>query len=73
MDKQRMELNISVKPDTYGFMRAAAACLPWSDTFGDKALIRPAYAHFSIPVEDAEHTVFVQQLKRKAKIGRAHV
>ena len=48
-------------------MRAAAACLPQSDTFGDKALIRPAYAHFSIPVEDAEHTVFVQQLKRKAK------
>ena len=70
MDKQRMELNISVKPDTYGFMRAAAACLPRSDTFGDKALIRPACAHFSIPVEDAEHTVFVQQLKRKAKANK---
>ena len=51
-------------------MRAAAACLPQSDTFGDKALIRPAYAHFSIPVEDAEHTGFVQQLKRKAKANK---
>ena len=65
-----MELNIRFKPDTYGLMRAAAACLPRSDTFGDKALIRPACAHFSIPVEDAEHTVFVQQLKRKAKANK---
>lgn len=65
-----MELNTRFKPDTYGFMRAAAACLPRSDTFGDKALIQPACAHFSIPVEDAEHTVFVQQLKRKAKANK---
>ena len=60
-----MELNTHFKTNTYGFMRAA--CLPRSDTFGDKALIQPACAHFSIPVEDAEHTVFVQQLKRKRK------
>ncbi|CAL8329079.1 unnamed protein product [Merluccius merluccius] len=65
-----MELNTRFKADTYGFMRAAAACLPWSDTFGDKALIQPACAQFSILVEDAEHTVFVQQLKRKAKANK---
>jgi hypothetical protein len=58
------------KPDTYGFIRAAAACLPWSDTFGDKALIKPACAHFIIPLEDAEHTVFVLQLKRKGKANK---
>ncbi|CAL8383085.1 unnamed protein product [Arctogadus glacialis] len=34
------------------------------------ALIRPACAHFSNPVEDAEHTDFVQQLKRKAKANK---
>ena len=65
-----MELNTRLKPDTSGFMRAAAACLPRSDTFGDTALIRPTCAHFPIPVEDAEHTVFVQQLKRKAKANK---
>ncbi|KAL7395745.1 hypothetical protein ABVT39_022378 [Epinephelus coioides] len=65
LDKQMVELNTRFKPDTYGFMRATAACLPRSDTFGDKALIQPACAHFSFPVQDAEHTVFVQQLKRK--------
>ncbi|KAK7163906.1 hypothetical protein R3I94_002577 [Phoxinus phoxinus] len=72
LDKQMMELNTRFKPDTYGFMRAAAACLPRSDTFGDKALIQPACAHFSIPVEDAatEHTVFVQHLKRKEKANK---
>ena len=63
-----MELNTRL--NTYGFMRAAAACLPGSDTFGDTALIRPTCAHFPIPVEDAEHTVFVQQLKRKAKANK---
>ena len=40
LDKQMVELNTRFKPDTYGFMRAAAACLPRSDTFGDKALRR---------------------------------
>ena len=69
LDKQMMELNTRFKPDTYGFMRAAAACLPRSDTFGGKALIRPACAHFSIPVEE-EHTVFVQQLKRRQRPTR---
>lgn len=70
LDKQMMELNTRFKPDTYGFMSAAAACSPWSDTFGDKALIRPACVHFSIPVAEEEHTVFVQQLKRKAKANK---
>lgn len=59
LDKQMMELNTRFKPDTYDLMRRA-------DTFGDKALIQPACTHFSIPVQDAEHTVFVQQLKRKS-------
>ena len=58
LDSRCNELNTRFKPDTYSFMRDAAACLPRSDTFGDKALI---------PVGDTEHTVFVQQLKRKAK------
>ena len=62
--------NSTARHCTYGLMRAAAACLPRSDTFGDKALIRPACAHFSIPVEDAEHAVFVQRLKRKAKANK---
>ena len=70
LDKQMMEMNTPFKPNTYGFMRAVAACLPWSDTFGDKALIQPTCTHFSIPVEDAEYTVFVQQLKRKAKANK---
>lgn len=68
LDKQMMALNTRFKPDTYGFIRTASACLPRSDTFGDKALILPA--HFSIPQEAAEHTVFVQQLKRKAKANK---
>lgn len=67
LDKQLMELNSRFKADSYGFMRATAACMPHSESFGDKAHIQQACAHFSIPVEDAEHTVFVQQLKRKAK------
>ena len=40
------------------------------DTFGDKALIKPACVHFIIPLEDAEHTVFVLQLKRKGKANK---
>uniref|UniRef100_A0A3B4X175 TTF-type domain-containing protein n=1 Tax=Seriola lalandi dorsalis TaxID=1841481 RepID=A0A3B4X175_SERLL len=67
LDKQLMELNSRFKPNSYGFMKATAACMPHSETFGDKAHIQQACAHFSIPVEDAEHTVFVQQLKRKAQ------
>uniref|UniRef100_A0A3B4VA62 TTF-type domain-containing protein n=1 Tax=Seriola dumerili TaxID=41447 RepID=A0A3B4VA62_SERDU len=67
LDKQLMELNSHFKPDSYGFMKATAACMPHSETFGDKAHTQQACAHFSIPVEDAEHTVFVQQLKRKAQ------
>ncbi len=67
LDKQLIELNSRFKPDSYVFMKATAACMPHSETFGDKAHIQQACAHFSIPVEHAEHTVFVQQLKRKAQ------
>lgn len=34
-------------------------CLPQSNSVRDKALIQPASTHFSIPVEDAEHEMFV--------------
>lgn len=70
LDRQIMELNTRFKEDTYRCMRAAAACLPRSNTFGDKAPIQPASTHFSINVGDAEHAVFTQQLKRKVTEGR---
>ena len=60
LDRQIMELDTRFKADTYGFMRAAAALLPLSCTFGDNELIQPASTHFSICVEDAEPKVFVQ-------------
>lgn len=46
-------------------MQATSAYLPQLGTFGDRALIHPACAHFSIQMEDAEHVVFVQHFKRK--------
>ena len=69
LDRQIMELDTRFKADTYGFMRAAAALLPRSSTFGNNESIQPASTHFSICVEDAEHEVFVQQLKRKVTAG----
>lgn len=63
--RQIMELNTCFKLDMYGFIRVTAVCLPLSDTSGDKAQMQPVCTHFSISVEDAECTVFVQQLKRK--------
>ncbi|KAJ4926584.1 hypothetical protein JOQ06_014334 [Pogonophryne albipinna] len=69
LDRQIMELDTRFKADTYVFMKAAAALLPRSSTFGNNELIQPASTHFSICVEDAEHEVFVQQLKRKVTAG----
>ncbi|KAF3844479.1 hypothetical protein F7725_007642, partial [Dissostichus mawsoni] len=69
LDRQIMELDTRFKADTYGFMRAAAALLPRSSTFGNNESIHPASTHFSICVEVAEHEVFVQQLKRKVTAG----
>uniref|UniRef100_A0A673LF96 TTF-type domain-containing protein n=1 Tax=Sinocyclocheilus rhinocerous TaxID=307959 RepID=A0A673LF96_9TELE len=63
VDKKIMELNTRFKADTYRLMRAAAACLPQSNTFGN--------THFNNTVEDSEHEVFVQQLERKISNGRA--
>ena len=40
-----MELNSRFKPDSYGFLRATAACMPHSDTFGDKTLIKAKASH----------------------------
>lgn len=71
IDIQVMMLNTCFKVDIYGFMRAAAACLPCSNTFGNKALLQPACTHFSITVEDAQHEMFVQQLKRKVTVDKA--
>lgn len=55
-----MELNTRFKPDTYSFMRAVAACLTRSDTFGKKVLTRVCL-HVPFYREDAE------QLTRKTK------
>ncbi|CAL9692726.1 unnamed protein product [Knipowitschia caucasica] len=65
LDRQITELNIRFKPDTYGFMKATAACLPRTDTFGDIETIHPVCTHFSIHLNGAEHTVFVQHIQRK--------
>jgi len=61
LDRQIMELDTRFKADTYG--------LPRSSTFGNNESIQPASTHVSICVEDAEHEVFVQQLKRKVTAG----
>ncbi|KAI4820084.1 hypothetical protein KUCAC02_028076 [Chaenocephalus aceratus] len=70
LDRQIMELDTRFQADSYGLMKAAAACMPSSETFGEMAAIQSPSAHFGITVEAAEHTVFVQQLKRKEEDGR---
>ncbi len=59
-------MNTRFKADTYRLMRAAAACLPQSNTFGEKTLLQPAGTHFNIALEDSEYEVFVQQLQCSA-------
>lgn len=50
--------------ESYGIMKeVASACLPRSDSFGQRTVIQAPIMHYGISVENAELTVFVQQLK----------
>lgn len=53
-------------------MKAADACLPWSDSFGQMTAIQPPSIHYGISVEDAELIVFVNQFKQKVQEGRSN-
>lgn len=70
LDRQIMELNSRFHDDVYDFMRAAVVFSPGSSTFGDRESITVACKHYSIDIGDAELTVFIQQLKRKADDGQ---
>lgn len=70
LDRQTMELNSHFRDKTYGFMHAAVGCLPGSNTFGDVNSLTVASKHYSIDIGDANLTVFMQQVKRKADTGQ---
>ncbi|CAM4658841.1 unnamed protein product [Leuciscus chuanchicus] len=65
LDRQLTELDNRFQEDQYGIMRAAATFLPQSKTFAEKDSLRAPCDHFHISVEDAELTVFIEQLRRK--------
>lgn len=50
-------------------MSAAATFLPQSKTFAKKDSLRAPCDHFHILAEDAELTVFIEQLRRKVANG----
>ncbi len=70
LDRQIREMNSHFHDDTNGFMSTAVACLPGSNTFGDRDSLTVASKHYNIDIGDAELTVFIQQLKRKADAGQ---
>uniref|UniRef100_A0A8C9YWK2 TTF-type domain-containing protein n=1 Tax=Sander lucioperca TaxID=283035 RepID=A0A8C9YWK2_SANLU len=69
LDRQLAELDNCFQEDQYGIMRAAATFLPQSKTFAEKDSLRAPCDHFHILVEDAELTVFIEQLRRKVANG----
>lgn len=48
LDCQLHELNCRFQNDTYGIMKAAAACLPKSDTFGHRESLNRARTLYSV-------------------------
>ncbi|XP_034033315.1 zinc finger MYM-type protein 1-like [Thalassophryne amazonica] len=66
LDRQLTELDTRFQEDQYGIMKAAAAFLPQSQTFGEKESLHSVCNHYNISVRDAELAVFYEQLKRKA-------
>lgn len=72
LDRQLNELDSRFQNDSYGIMKASAACLPRADSFGQVTAIQPPCTHYGISVEDSELTVFFQQLNRKVNEGRTY-
>ena len=74
LDRQITELNSRVQEDTYGIMQAAASFPKESQTCGLKEQLKTtltAKDHYATSSEDAEFTVFIQQLSRKMKMGKS--
>ncbi len=66
LDNEMAELNSRFKDDTYGIMRASAALIPGSTTFGTQELIKSPCSLYGITVCDAEFAFFTQFIKGKA-------
>ena len=69
LDRQITELDNRFQEDTYGFSRAAAACLPKSNTFGEMEFVNFTCAHYGLDVSEADWTVYTQHMKRKSDAG----
>lgn len=69
LDRELTELNTRFQEDQYGIMRTAATFLPHSKTFAQTESMRTTCDHYHISVEDAELTVFIEQLRRKVANG----
>ncbi|XP_030072332.1 zinc finger MYM-type protein 1 [Microcaecilia unicolor] len=72
IDCQITELNNRFQDDAYGMMTASAACMPASEAFGRRESLQPPCTLYGITIEEAEFTVFVQQLKRKVAQGNTY-
>lgn len=71
LDRQITELNSRFQEDTYGIMQAAASFSKESQTCGLKEQLKTTCDHYAISIEDAEFTVFIQQLSRKMNMGKS--
>ena len=65
LDRQINELDSRFKEDTYGMMKASSSFAPREPAFGEKDILDAPYVRYGINIPDAEHTVFMQHMKRK--------
>ncbi|MGH0120104.1 UNVERIFIED_CONTAM: hypothetical protein FKN15_062794 [Acipenser sinensis] len=72
LDRQISELNSRFQEYVHGMMKASADCWPTSETFGQRESLQPTCSLYGINVEDAEFTVFVQQLNLKVVEGKSY-
>ncbi len=67
LDNEMAELNRRFKEDTYGIMRASAALIPGSTTFGTQELIKSPCSLYGITACDAEFAFFTNSSRAKLK------